>query len=143
MSQTMTLWAVAALLLIAAETMAPGIFLLWLGLAAGVMFFVVWLVPGLDPLWQALAFVLLSFASIGIYIRFFKDRGAASDRPLLNKRGEQLVGRVLPLHEAIVNGQGRVKLGDALWTVEGPDLPTGTQVRVVGATSMTLRVVPN
>jgi membrane protein implicated in regulation of membrane protease activity len=143
MSNTMMLWAVAALALIAAETMAPGIFLLWLGIAAGVMFFVVWLVPGLDPLWQALAFVLLSFVSIGVYVRFFKNRGAAPDQPLLNKRGEQLVGRVLPLHEAIVNGSGRVKFGDALWTVEGPDLPAGTQVRVVGATSMTLRVVPN
>ena len=142
MSQAMMVWAIAALLLVAAETMAPGIFLLWLGLAAGAMFFVVWAVPGMSPLWQAVAFVLLSFVSIGIYIRFVRGRHDAPDHPQLNKRGEQLVGRVLPLHEAIVNGQGRVKLGDALWTVEGPELPAGSQVRVVGATTMTLKVEP-
>jgi membrane protein implicated in regulation of membrane protease activity len=143
MSHAMMLWAVAALLLIAAETMAPGIFLLWLGLAAGVMFFIVWLVPGLDPMWQAVAFVVLSLLSIVLYVRFVRGREAAPDQPLLNKRGEQLVGRVLSLHEPIVNGVGKVKLGDALWTVEGPDLTAGTSVRVVGATSMTLKVAPN
>ena len=140
MSNAMMLWGIAALLLIAAETLAPGIFLLWLGLAAGAVFALVWAVPGLSPMWQALAFVLFSFVSIGVYVKFIRGRGAAPDQPLLNKRGEQLVGRVLPLHEAIVNGQGRVKFGDALWTVEGPDLPAGTSVRVVGATSMTLKV---
>jgi membrane protein implicated in regulation of membrane protease activity len=65
-----------------------------------------------------------------------------SDQPLLNRKSEQLIGKVLPLHQAIVNGQGRVKLGDALWTVDGPDLPAGTQVRVIGATSMILKVEP-
>jgi membrane protein implicated in regulation of membrane protease activity len=140
MSKAMIVWAVAALLLVAAETTAPGLFLLWLGVAAGAMFFVVWALPGLSPLWQALAFVVLSILSIGISIRFFRGRGVATDQPRLNRRGEQLIGQVLPLHEAIVNGKGRVKWGDALWTVEGPDLPAGSTVRVVGAHSMTLAV---
>jgi inner membrane protein len=140
MSKAMMLWAVAAMLLIAAETLLPEIFLLWLGIAAGAMFFIVWALPGMAPLWQAIAFVVLSFVSIGVYIKLIRGRHVAPDQPLLNKRGEQLIGKVLPLHEAIVNGQGRVKFGDALWTVEGPDLPAGTSVRVVGASSMTLRV---
>ncbi|MGH8029003.1 MAG: NfeD family protein [Arenimonas sp.] len=140
MSQAMMIWAIVALLLVAAETLAPGIFLLWLGIAAGAMFFVIWALPGLGPLWQAVAFVALSFVSVGIYIRFVRGTHAKSDQPLLNKRGEQLIGRVLPLHEAIVSGTGRVKLGDALWTVEGPDLPAGTSVKVIGASTMTLRV---
>jgi membrane protein implicated in regulation of membrane protease activity len=142
MTQAMMIWAIAALVLMAAELVLPEIFLLWLGVAAGAMFFLVWLVPGLSPLWQAVAFVVLSFVSIGVYVKFIRGANVQTDQPLLNKRGEQLVGRVLPLHEAIVNGQGRVKLGDALWTVEGPDLPAGTQVRVVGAHSMTLTVQP-
>jgi membrane protein implicated in regulation of membrane protease activity len=143
MTQAMMIWAVAALLLIAAELLLPEIFLLWLGIAAAAVFFIVWAVPGLPPLGQAVAFVLLSFVSIGVYIKFVRGRHVRPDQPMLNKRGEQLVGRVLPLHEAIVNGQGRVKFGDALWTVEGPDMPAGTSVRVVGATSMTLRVEAN
>ena len=142
MTQTMMIWAIAALLLIAAEVLLPEIFLLWLGIAAAAVFLIVWAVPGLPPLWQAVAFVLLSFVSIFIYVKFVRGRGPVPDQPLLNRRGEQLVGRVLPLHEAIQNGQGRIKLGDALWTVEGPELPAGAQVRIVGATSMTLKVEP-
>jgi membrane protein implicated in regulation of membrane protease activity len=135
-------WAGLALLLIAAETLAPGVFLLWLGFAAAVVFAIVLLVPGVPPLWQAVAFVVLSFALIAVYRYFFRKHDKQTDQPLLNRKAEQLVGKVLPLHQAIVNGQGRVKIGDALWTVEGPDLPQGTQVRVIGATSMTLKVDP-
>jgi membrane protein implicated in regulation of membrane protease activity len=142
MSQAMMLWAVAALLLIAAETVLPEIFLLWLGIAAAGMFLVVWALPGLAPHWQAVGFVALSFLSIGAYIKLIRGRRVVTDQPLLNKRGAQLVGRVLPLHEPIVNGRGRIKLGDALWTVEGPELPAGHSVRIVGVDSMTLKVEP-
>lgn len=136
----MMIWAAAALLLMSAELLLPEIFLLWLGIAAGAVFFIVWAFPGLSPLGQAMAFVVLAIVSVGVYIKFVRGRHVAPDQPLLNKRGEQLIGKVLPLHEAIVNGQGRVKFGDALWTVEGRDMPAGTSVRVVGASSMTLRV---
>jgi len=135
-------WACLALLLITAEVLAPGVFLLWLGVAASMIFVIVLLVPGISILWQAITFVLLSFALIPAYRYFFRNSGKQTDQPLLNRRAEQLVGKVLPLHQAIINGQGRVKIGDALWTVEGPDLPQGTQVRVIGATAMTLKVDP-
>ena len=135
-------WACLALLLIAAEVLAPGVFLLWLGVAAAGVFAIVLLIPGVPPLVQAIAFALLSFALIPLYRQLFRHGDKQSDQPLLNRKAEQLIGKVLPLHQAIVNGQGRVKLGDALWTVEGPDLPQGAQVRVIGATSMTLKVDP-
>ena len=135
-------WACLALLLIAAEVLAPGVFLLWLGFAAAGVFALVLLLPGVSPLWQAVSFVVLSFVLIAVYRYFFRKHDKQSDQPLLNRKSEQLIGKVLPLHQAIVNGQGRVKLGDALWTVEGPDLPAGAQVRVIGATSMTLKVDP-
>ena len=143
MSNAMMVWLVAAMLLIAAETLLPEIFLLWLGIAAAAVFFIVWAFPGTPPLWQAIAFVVLSVVSIAIYVKFIRGRLVVPDQPLLNKKGEQLIGKVLPLHEPIVNGVGKVKLGDALWTVEGPDLPVATLVKVVGATSMTLKVAPN
>ena len=41
MSQAMIFWACAALLLLAAETFAPGAFMLWLGFAAAGTFLVV------------------------------------------------------------------------------------------------------
>jgi inner membrane protein len=135
-------WAAIALVLIAAETLAPGAFLLWMGFAAGAVFLFVLLVPGLSLLSQVVCFVLLSIVSVLVYRTWFRRRERPSDRPLLNRRAEQLLGRVVPLDQSIVAGRGRVKLDDAYWLVEGPDLLVGTPVRVVGAVGMTLQVQP-
>ncbi|MEI2456354.1 NfeD family protein [Lysobacter firmicutimachus] len=133
-------WAAIALLLFAAEALAPGAFMLWLGLAAAAVFGLVLLFPGLTVLAQVAAFVVLSFVSIQVYRTWFRGRERASDQPLLNRRAEQLVGRVVPLERAIVQGVGRVQIADAFWDVSGPDLAAGTPVRVIGTDGMTLQV---
>ncbi|MEJ2789030.1 MULTISPECIES: NfeD family protein [unclassified Pseudoxanthomonas] len=133
-------WAAVALLLFAAETMAPGAFMLWMGFAAVVVFIGVLVVPGIPLLAQVAAFVVLSFVSIQIYRTWFRGKGRQSDKPLLNRRAEQLVGTVTVLDQAIVGERGRVRIDDAFWAVEGPDLPVGTRVRVVAVNGMTLKV---
>ena len=133
-------WAALALLLFAAEAMAPGAFMLWLGLAAAAVFLGVLLVPGIPLLAQAAAFVVLSFVSIQVYRRWFRGRAPRTDQPLLNRRAEALVGRVVALEKGIVNGRGRVQIADAYWDVAGPELPTGAAVRIVAAHGMTLEV---
>ena len=133
-------WAAVALLLFAAEAMAPGAFMLWLGLAAVAMFIGVLLVPGIPVLAQVAAFIVLSFVSIQVYRRWFRKREKPSDQPALNRRADALLGRVVPLERAIVDGRGRVQIADAYWEVTGPDLPAGAPVRVTGAEGMTLQV---
>lgn len=133
-------WAAVALLLFAAETMAPGAFMLWMGFAAVVVFIGVLVVPGIPLLAQVAAFVVLSFVSIQIYRTWFRGKGRQSDKPLLNRRAEQLVGTVTVLDQAIVGERGRVRIDDAFWAVEGPDLAVGTRVRVVAVNGMTLKV---
>ncbi len=133
-------WAAVALLLMAAETLAPGAFMLWMGFAAAAVFLGVLLVPGIPVLAQVAAFVVLSFVSIQVYRRWFRKSGRQSDQPLLNRRAAQTIGLVAPLDQAITGGRGRIKLGDAFWAVEGPDLPAGTPVRVVAVDGMTLKV---
>lgn len=133
-------WAALALLLIAAETLAPGAFMLWMGFAAVAVFVAVLLVPGIPVLAQVAAFVVLSFISIQVYRTWFRSREPQSDRPALNRRSAALVGRVVPLESAIAGGRGRVQIADAYWDVAGPELPAGTQVRIVGADGMTLLV---
>lgn len=133
-------WGAAALLLFAAEALAPGAFMLWLGFAAVVVFVGVWLVPGISLLAQIAAFIGLSFVSIQIYRMRFRGHERASDQPMLNRRAAQLVGRVVPLERGIVNGRGRVQIADAYWDVDGPELPAGTPVRIVSADGMTLKV---
>ena len=134
-------WAAVALVLVAAETLAPGAFLLWLGFAAAAVWAVLFFVP-MEPLWQVITFVVLAFVSVGIYVKFFRGQEKESDQPLLNRRGEQLVGQVFLLDQAIVDGRGRLKIGDAFWVAEGPDLPQGQRVRVIAARNMSLQVLP-
>jgi len=133
-------WAAFALLLFAAEALAPGAFMLWLGFAAAAVFLGVLLVPGIPVLAQAAAFVVLGFVSIQVYRTWFRKRERQSDQPALNRRTAALVGRVVPLERAIVDGRGRVQIADAYWEVTGPDLPAGTRVRIVGGDAMSLQV---
>ncbi len=133
-------WAAIALLLFAAEALAPGAFMLWLGFAAVAVFLAVLLIPGIPVLAQAAAFIALGFVSIQVYRKWFRARERQSDQPALNRRTAALVGRVVALEHAIVDGRGRVQIADAYWEVTGPDLPAGAHVRIVGGDAMTLQV---
>ena len=135
-------WAAFALVLFAAETLAPGAFMLWLGFAAAAVFLGVLLVPGIPVLAQAAAFVALSFVSIQIYRTWFRGRERESDQPALNRRTAALVRRVVVLEHPIVDGRGRVQIADAYWDVIGADLPAGSKVRIVGGDAMILQVEP-
>lgn len=141
MSHAAIFWAVLALVLIGLETAAPGILLLWFGFAAAGVFL---LVLGFDlstPA-QMMMFVLLSFVSVGVYWKWFRKAGERTDQPLLNRRQEQMLGRVFSLESAIVNGEGRIRDGDAFWPVRGPDLAQGEPVRVIAVEAGVLRVAP-
>lgn len=88
---------------------------------------------------QFVAFALLSVASVLIGRRFVSS-SAESDEPLLNRRGESLVGRTAVLEQPIAEGRGRVRLDDTTWSVEGPDLPVGARVRIVASSGRHLTV---
>ncbi|KAF1017609.1 MAG: Inner membrane protein YbbJ [Stenotrophomonas maltophilia] len=133
-------WGALALLLFAAEALAPGAFMLWIGIGAAAVFALVAVFGDIPVLWQVVAFVVLSVVSIQCYRRWGRPRARPSDAPLLNRRTAQLVGRVVPLQQGIVAGQGRVSIDDALWQVTGPDLPAATRVRVVAVQGSVLVV---
>ena len=124
------LWLIGGLALCAAEIIAPGVFLLWIGLAA--------LAVGLLELLLPLAFApsLLLFAALAVAFSFAGRRlyggGERVGGQALNQRAESLTGRELVLSEAIVGGTGRVRVQDTSWRVVGPDATSGTRVRVLG-----------
>src|SRR5690606_19361813 len=133
-------WAALALALMAAEALAPGAFMLWMGFAAMVVFVGVALVPGIPLLWQVAAFVDLSFVSIQVYRRWFSNSASPCYSTRLNRRANQHIVVLTPMEQAIVGGRGRIKLCDAFWLVEGPDLPVGTTLRVIAVDGMVLKV---
>jgi len=133
-------WGALALVLFAAEALAPGAFMLWIGIGAAAVFVLVAVFADIPLLWQVVAFVVLSVVSIQCYRRWGRSHDRQSDQPLLNRRAEQLIGRVVLLDQGIVAGRGRAKIDDAFWVVAGPDLPAGSPVRVVAVEGMTLKV---
>lgn len=136
------LWWILALILIAGELMAPGYFLLWIGIAAAAMGVLLWLFPGMGLLAQAVLFALLALAACLAYARWLRPRieRRAPGGERLNRRGEQMIGQRYELIEPIVNGRGKVRVGDGQWLVSGPELPAGSTVEVVAVDGTTLRV---
>ncbi|MEO5623118.1 MAG: NfeD family protein [Dokdonella sp.] len=134
-------WWLLALILVGAEMILPGYFMLWIGIAAGVMGIVMLVAPGLPTIAQAIVFALLSIAACLVYWKFIRPLAEQrNDQPLLNRRGKKLVGERFVLIEAIVNGRGKVKVGDGQWLAEGPDLPVGSEVEVIAVDGTALRV---
>ena len=132
-------WIIAGLVLLALELVVPGGYLLWLGIA-GVLTGLLVLFQPLDWPVQWLIFGTLSLVSILLWVRFSRNRAAKTDRPLLNQRAEQLVGRHAVLDKPIEGGFGRLALGDSIWRISGPDLPAGQKIKIVGADGAVLRV---
>ena len=133
-------WWVAAIGLIIVEALAPGAIFLWLGVSAGVVGAILLAVPGLSWEYQVLIFAVLSVGSVIGWRAYHKRHPTESDLPTLNRRGEQYVGRVITLDNAIVNRGGKVRLDDTTWKVEGDDLPAGALVKVIGVDGVVLRV---
>jgi membrane protein implicated in regulation of membrane protease activity len=140
MSNNVIFWLGLGLILMAAETIVPGAFLLWFGLAALLMGAIVWVLPDLHGVVQAVLFGGFALVAVQVYRTWFRSREPVGDQPLLNRRSEQYVGRVFVLESAIENGFGRIRVGDAMWTVSGDPLPVGARVTVTAVDGMTLKV---
>ncbi len=132
-------WFILGGVLLAVEIVAPGTFVLWLGIAA--------LVVGALSLaiawpWQAqfVAFAVLAFASILLWRRLSPKTEEPAAQPFLNRRADGFVGRVFTLEKPIADGTGSVRIGDTVWQVRGADLPAGTRIVVTGADGATLLV---
>jgi len=139
--QSAWFWWALALALFALEAILPGAFMLWLGIAALASGVIQWLFPEIGVVSQWGLFGLFAIVTV-VLGRRYKARNPPkpSDHPLLNRRTAQLVDKVYALESPIVNGRGRIKVGDAFWAVEGEDLPAGARVRVIGVDGATLRV---
>ncbi len=125
-------WVAIGLVLLVLEIAIPGVFLLWFGMAA-ILVGALSIMLANAAFWpweaQILVFIVLSLV-LAFYGKRMMDKGDVTDEPLLNKRSEQMIGRTATLSEPIAEGYGRIRLGDTLWRVKGPDLPIGARVKV-------------
>ena len=135
-------WWVLGVILILLEVLSPGVFFLWMGIAAGIVGGILLLYPEFRWEYQILAFALFSVATVSLWRAYLRRHPTRSDQPLLNRRGEQYVGRVFTLQEPVVNGEGKIMVDDSTWKINGADCPSGTRVRVTGADGVVLMVKP-
>ena len=135
-------WALAAVLLVF-EIMMPGVVFLFLavGAAASGAFLLAVADPSLEL--QLFVFAVISVASAVVLRPTLKrlQQGRAQDATI-NARGEALVGKLIVLDAPILNGRGRVSVGDGSWSVTGPDMVSGARVRVTAVTGTELAVEP-
>lgn len=134
-------WVVAGLLLMLELTL-PGVFFIWLAIPAA-------LVGLLDMVfavgWQTefVIFAALSLVSVFAGRSWLKKRQVfESDRPNLNQRMFDFVGRSYVLDQAITEGRGRLTIDSTIWEIRGPDAPKGARVKVTGVDGMRLNVEP-
>lgn len=124
-------WWVLAVAFLGLEIVITGFFFLWLALSAFVVGGLLFMFPALSFDMQLLLFSLLAIGSVVAWRRYGDQKLSASDHPLLNRRGEQYLGRTFNLHAAIENGQGKIKVDDSIWKVHGEDCPAGSKVKIV------------
>ena len=115
-------------------------FLLWLGVWGLIVGVVLWLAPTLSWEYQFIIYAIGAVTCIFFWHSYLKNNPTQSDKPRLNRRSEQYIGRTFTLEEAIVNGRGKIKVDDSTWRVEGDDLPQGVKVKVVSVSGVVLHV---
>ena len=133
-------WWVLGVVLLILEVFAPGAFFLWLAIAAGVLGLLVMAMPSMAWDMQLLVFAVLSVAAVVLGRLWLRRHPIVTDRPTLNRRGDQYVGRVFTLDEPVINGFGKIRVDDTTWKIRGDDCAAGTRVRVVGVDGTTLVV---
>jgi inner membrane protein len=132
-------WFIAGGLLLVLEVLAPGVFMLWLGIAAMLVGAISTFV---DLNWQMqfIAFATFSVAAIPLWLRLSRRVGSTTDQPFLNRRAEALVGRIFTLEKPIVDGSGTVHIDDTVWRITGEDIPAGSRIKVVRVEGTALNV---
>ena len=136
------LWWVLVGVLLILELMMPGVFFIWLAIAAAI---VALLDAAFDMAWQyeMLAFAAFSLVSVYVGRAVLRRRDSTnSDSPHLNQRMRGYVGQSFPLSEAISGGRGKVVIEDTVWEVVGRDAAKGTMVRVTAVDGLRLAVEP-
>lgn len=125
------LWTIAGVVLLITELLVPGVFLIWIGIAA-VVTGVFALLLGIGLAGQLGLFALYSVLAVLVGRRVYGSGGIESSDPLLNDRGGRMIGRRVVVVQAVDEDGGRVRVGDSEWSARGGPAGPGDHVRVTG-----------
>lgn len=135
-------WLVLGGVLLLLEAVTPGVAMIWLAISAGLTGLVVLIEPALPWQWQLVLFSGCSLASVAGWLWYRHRHPPRDGDPNLNQRSRSYVGQEAVLTVATGLGHGRVRVADGSWPADGPALPAGSRVRIVGARGAVLLVEP-
>jgi membrane protein implicated in regulation of membrane protease activity len=135
------LWAIGGLVLLIAEVIAPGFFLMFVGAAAiATGLFTILFDLSLGP--QLVLFVLYSALAVMIGKRYYAEPNTPHQQVGLNEPAKRLIGRSATAVDPIDEHGGRVRFGDGEWSARGGPAATGDKVEIVGVDGNCLLVGP-
>ncbi len=135
-------WWLFAIALIIVEVFSAGAFFIWMGVAAILTGFVLLVMPAMSWQIQFTLFAISSIAAILLGRSFFNRKEINTEDPTLSSQETSLIGKTFAVEQAIINGSGRVKVGESTWKANGPDCNVGSSVKVVAINGAELIVEP-
>ena len=135
------LWAIGGLILLIAEMIAPGFFLIFIGAAAILTGFAT-LALGLALPVQLLVFVIAAAIAVLIGKRRYEEPPNVDLDTRLKNPGRRLEGKLATVIGAVDEQGGRVRLADSEWTARGGPAQPGERVKIVAVDGNCLIVEP-
>ena len=134
------IWAIGGLVLLIAEIVAPGFFLVFLGVAAiATGLFTLLFDLGLAP--QLVLFVIYTALALAIGKRWYAEPDHADQSIKLNDPSRRMIDKIVTVVDPVDDHGGRVKVGDGEWTARGGPAAAGEKVRIVAVDGNCLSVV--
>lgn len=134
-------WLVLGFILLIAEVVAPGVFLLWWGLAALVTALVQFIFPSFSLAGLAVFYAILACILSVIWWKYQHGKDNHDQaKSTLNQRDHAMLGKQGTVQEIAPNGIGRGAFGDTTWRIQGEHLAVNDLVKVVRVDGITLIV---
>lgn len=135
------IWAIAGVLLLIAEIIAPGFFLVFVGAAAiATGLFTLLFDLGTAP--QLALFALYSVLAVLIGKRWYGEPETIDENLRLNDLAKRQIGKTVTVVTAVDDHSGRVRVGDGEWNARGGPAEPGERVKVTGVDGNCLIVEP-
>ena len=133
--------AIGGLVLLIAEVIAPGFFLVFVGAAAiATGLFTLMFDLGLAP--QLVLFVLYTALAVMIGKRWYAEPHDGDQRHAINEPAKRLVGKTVTAVTEVDDHGGRVRVGDGEWNARGGPAAAGDRLTVTAVDGNCLMVEP-
>jgi len=124
-------WAIGGVLLLIAEIIAPGFFLVFVGAAAiATGLFTLLFDLGTAP--QLALFAVYAALAVMIGKRWYAEPHDGDQRHPINEPAKRLVGKTVTAVTEVDDHGGRVRVGDGEWNARGGPAAVGDRLTVTG-----------